>query len=205
MSADRIRDTDTVQVSVTIRNTGSRAGKEIVQLYVRDVLSSVSRPPKELKGFEKVSLEPGEEKTVMFTLDKRSFAYYNTDLKDWHVESGEFELLIGRSSRQIELRKTITVESTTVIRMKVDRNSLIGDLMGDSLLGPVAKELLSKVLEKHPLASLVHEEGTSGIIEAMMKHLPLRALANFSGGTFTEEMMQELIDELNLHRPAAAV
>ena len=67
-------------------------------MYIQDVESSVVRPIKELKGFEKVSLEPNETKTVTFTLDKRSFAYYNVDIKDWHVETGKFNILIGKSS-----------------------------------------------------------------------------------------------------------
>ncbi len=95
ISASGIKDTDTVSVTVNVRNTGSLAGKEVVQLYVKDVASSISRPEKELKGFEKVELQSGEEKAVSFTLDKRAFAYYNVELADWHVESGEFEVLVG--------------------------------------------------------------------------------------------------------------
>jgi len=94
-----VSDNSIINVSVKVKNVGKMAGKEIVQLYVKDVKSSVRRPEKELKGFEKVFLNPGEEKTVTFTLDKRAFAYYNTQIKDWHVESGEFLILIGRSSR----------------------------------------------------------------------------------------------------------
>ena len=75
--------------------------------------SAVIRPEKELKGFEKVALVPGEEKEVSFRLDKHTFAYYNTDLQDWHVETGAFELCIGKSSREIVLRETIAVRSTT--------------------------------------------------------------------------------------------
>jgi beta-glucosidase len=67
-------DTETLQVSVKVKNTGSRFGKETVQVYVRDIQSSVIRPEKELKGFAKVALQPGEEQLVTFTLDKRSFA-----------------------------------------------------------------------------------------------------------------------------------
>ena len=93
-------------------------GKEAVQLYVRDVESSVIRPEKELKAFEKVDLRPVEEKEIVFTLDKRAFAYYNVDIKDWHVESGDFEILIGRSSREIVLKDTVYVESTMPIRKK---------------------------------------------------------------------------------------
>ena len=77
-----------------------------------DVESTVIRPVKELKGFDKVDLQPGETKTVTFTLGKRAFAYWNTQIHDWHVESGEFRILVGKSSRDIQLEETVTVEST---------------------------------------------------------------------------------------------
>ena len=96
-------DQDTLTVSVDVTNTGSRAGKEVVQLYVSDRTGSVRRPLKELKGYEKVSLDPGETKTVTMTLDKRSFAWYSTELHDWYAASGEYEILIGASSRDIRL------------------------------------------------------------------------------------------------------
>lgn len=126
-------DQDILRVSVKVRNTGKVSGKEIVQLYVRDINSSVIRPEKELKGFEKVELNPGEEKEVIFTLDNRAFAYYNADIKDWHVESGEFEILIGKSSRDIVLKNTVYVKSTVKIRKKIDRNSTIGDITEDPM------------------------------------------------------------------------
>ncbi|GJM75888.1 hypothetical protein HMSSN036_81040 [Paenibacillus macerans] len=97
LDKSRIRDDEKVAVSLQVTNTGDRAGKEIVQLYVRDVESSVIRPDKELKGFRKVELQPGETQTVVFELDKSAFAYYNTTLKDWHAESGEYRILIGKS------------------------------------------------------------------------------------------------------------
>jgi beta-glucosidase len=92
---------DLVEVSLTVENTGARAGKEVVQLYVRDVESSLARPPKELKGFAKVSLEPGERTNVQFDLDRRAFAFYDPQRAEWIVESGTFEILLGGSSRDI--------------------------------------------------------------------------------------------------------
>jgi beta-glucosidase len=94
-------DTEELRVGVTVKNTGKRAGKEIVQLYVRDKVTSVIRPVKELKGFEKVDLKPGEEKQVDFTLGKRAFTFYDTDINDWRVESGDFGILAGKSSEDI--------------------------------------------------------------------------------------------------------
>jgi beta-glucosidase len=103
LSSGQITDLDTLTVRLKVRNSGAVAGQEIVQVYVRDVESTAFRPEKELKGFAKVSLEAGEEKEVAIELNPRAFAYYNTDLDGWHVESGKFEILAGASSRDIRL------------------------------------------------------------------------------------------------------
>ena len=95
-------------VTCAIKNTGNAAGAEVAQLYVRDKKSTAFRPEKELKGFEKVFLKPGESKTVTFKLDERSFSFYNTKTKSWCVEAGEFEMLIGAACDDIRLRSTIT-------------------------------------------------------------------------------------------------
>lgn len=112
LSKKSVKDTDTVTVSFKVKNTGDAAGAEIAQLYVRDVRSTAFRPEKELKGFKKVFLAPGEEATVTLELDKRAFAYYNVNLHDWHVEGGDFNILIGASSRDIRLEATLRVTST---------------------------------------------------------------------------------------------
>jgi beta-glucosidase len=96
-------------VAVTVRNAGPVAGREVVQLYVHDVESSLPRPPKELKGFAKVSLEPGEAQTVHFTLDQRALSFYDPARGAWVAEPGEFELLVGSSSRDIRARASFTL------------------------------------------------------------------------------------------------
>ncbi|HFK1765199.1 glycosyl hydrolase [Bacillus wiedmannii] len=193
-----IKDKDTVSVRVNVKNTGSIAGKEIVQLYIKDVESSMIRPEKELKGFEKVELQPGEEKTVSFTLNKRSFAYYNVEWKDWHVETGEFEILVGKSSKEIVLHDSIFVQSTTIIRKPVHRNTLLGEIFMDPTLAPIAKELMEKALKDSPFSSMAEgDSDASEMMEAMLNYMPLRALVNFSAGAFTEEMLGEIIGLLN--------
>jgi beta-glucosidase len=92
-----------IDVSVTVTNTGARAGKEVVQLYVSDKESSLPRPPKELKGFKKVQLNPGESKMVDFVLDQRALSFYDPAQRQWVAEPGEFEVLVGSSSRDIRL------------------------------------------------------------------------------------------------------
>lgn len=112
LSADSIKDSDTVTVSFKLKNTGDVDGAEIAQVYVADKESTIYRPVKELRGFKKVFLKAGEEKEVYVELSKRAFAFYNVELGDWMVETGEFDILIGASSRDIKLSATMTVTST---------------------------------------------------------------------------------------------
>ncbi len=99
----------TLEVKVDVTNTGKVTGKEVVQLYVRDVQSTFARPEKELKAFEKVELKPGQTKTIIFTLDREAFWYFDTLKNAWSIESGEFEILIGASSRDIRLNGSVTL------------------------------------------------------------------------------------------------
>lgn len=112
LSKKRISGENSFKVSCRIKNTGEIAGAEIVQLYVNKSNSSLFRPEHELKAFQKIFLEPGQEKVVEFSLNQRSFAYYNVEIEDWHVEEGEYELRIGASSRDIRLVDTVSVESS---------------------------------------------------------------------------------------------
>lgn len=128
VSSNELLDTDTLTVGVTIKNVGDRFGREAVQLYVSDVESSVPKPVKELFGYEKVALNPGESKKVFFRLDKRAFSYFNTDIHDWFVEDGSFDILIGSSSRDIRLSARVNVSSTTFIPVKYTINNIIGDV-----------------------------------------------------------------------------
>lgn len=112
LSASEMSETDTLQVSMTITNTGARAGEEIVQLYIHDMVSSVWKAEKELKGFQKVLLQPGESRRLIFSLGQRDFAHYDVATKDWVVEGGAFDLLVGASSRDIRLRETILFQAS---------------------------------------------------------------------------------------------
>lgn len=105
-------DEITVKVSCKVKNTGDRAGAEVVQLYVSDKTPGVYKAEKELKGFQKVYLEQGEEKKVEFLLDKRSFAHYDVDKKNWEVLTGTYEILVGSSSADIHLKETVKVSGT---------------------------------------------------------------------------------------------
>ncbi|MBR0413567.1 MAG: glycoside hydrolase family 3 C-terminal domain-containing protein [Clostridia bacterium] len=114
LSSTSIKDSDEVTVSFKVKNTGDVAGAEIAQVYVADKESTIFRPEKELKAFAKVFLEPGEQKEVKLVLDKRAFAFYNVAIHDWCVESGEFDILVGASSRDIRLKAALKVKADAV-------------------------------------------------------------------------------------------
>lgn len=113
ISKNEISDLETVDVTFKIKNVGKMKGKEIAQVYVRQNDSKVFKANKELKGFTKVELDVGEEKEVTISLDSRSFAYYNTKINNWYVESGDYQILVGASSRDIKLTAQLTIKTTT--------------------------------------------------------------------------------------------
>jgi beta-glucosidase len=100
---EKIRGDDVLKVSVDITNTGKINGKEVVQLYIQDVQSSIERPLKELKGFKKIYINSGQMKTIIFELNKDDLSFYNPIENSWVVEKGAFKILIGSSSRDIRL------------------------------------------------------------------------------------------------------
>ena len=196
-----MKDTEELTVSVDVTNTGDRAGKEVVQLYVADKESTVIRPVKELRDFVKIELAPGETKTVTFTLGKRAFAYYDVQIHDWQVETGEFEILIGASSRDIALRDTVTVESTVKIPFHYTTDTTMGDIMSR----PEAWKLVQSVLSKGMFGqgSEVNEGGDAAkeaisdeMNAAMLQYMPLRGPVSFGGGVSMADV-QKLVDRLN--------
>lgn len=202
VSKDRIKDTDSLTVSVDVTNTGAVAGKEVVQLYVADKESTVIRPEKELRDFAKVELMPGETKTVTFTLGKRAFAYYNTQIHDWHVETGEFEILIGQSSRNIVATKTVFVESTTKLPKHYTINSVVMDIMEDK----EAMNIIAPILEANMFKNnggggeAADEAITPAMVQAMVLNYPLRAVLSFGDGIITPEKLQQIVDQLNARK-----
>jgi len=112
LSAQHIRDDEPFVVTCRVTNSGTVAGAEIAQLYVAMPDSAILRAAQELKGFEKVFLKPGESREINFTLEQRDFAYYNTAIADWHVESGTYQIRVGASSRDIRLTGQVVVQST---------------------------------------------------------------------------------------------
>lgn len=193
-------DSDTLTVSCTVENTGKVHGKEAVQLYVGCPDSSVRRAVRELKGFCKVDLAPGEKNTVSFTLDRRAFAYYETEISDWLVESGRIVVEIGSSSRDIRLSNTVQMQSAQYIPMTYTRYSPIGDLA----LTPKGRALLDRLVNRPKSTEEIEQqkrtddamgEGAEKMRLRMMMEMPLNNLYTF--GRMSEEQMLALVNSLN--------
>ncbi len=196
-----MKDTEVLTVSVDVTNTGTMAGKEVVQLYVADEESTVIRPVKELQGFEKVELAPGETKTVSMKLDARAFAYYNVQLGDFHVESGSFKIMIGRSCTDIKLEDTVMVESTKVIQKKYHLNTTFGDISKDERAASFLEPLYAACTMLESCDTNSEESGlgssSKAMQEAMMQYMPLRAMVSFQNGTIDFDELQKVIDKIN--------
>ena len=197
LSDTEITDRDTLTATVTVTNNGSRTGKTVVQLYVSDVDSTVLRPVRELKGFEKVELAPGETTEVTFTLDKRSFAYWNEQISDWHVETGEFVIEVGQSSRDICLAETVTVNSTVKLPRKYTMDSIVMDILEDEeaveVLKPVIEAIGATLHPQHDSNEAAREAISDEMTIAMMKYMPLRGALSFGGGAIELTGIQGLL------------
>ena len=182
MSATTFKDQEEISVSVNVTNTGSMTGKEIVQIYIHDKESKLIRPEKELKGFAKVELQPGETKTVTIPLDFRSFAYYHPKYAQWITENGEFEILIGASAADIRFSETATLESTVELPCTLNTESTIREWLDDprglEVFGPIFQMMQAQMQETFTDA----EEGQETVGMDMMGFLldmPLLAILHF--------------------------
>ncbi len=145
VSAPAFKDVDGLTVSVDVTNTGEMAGQEVVQLYVHDQDASLTRPVKELKGFAKVSLEPGETVTVRFDLDFRTFAFYHPGHGQWITEDGAFDLLVGASAADIRCTETVTLESTLDLPSLLDEESTLREWLDDPQGKPVIEPFFEQM------------------------------------------------------------
>jgi beta-glucosidase len=141
-----------IQVEVDVTNNGGRAGQEVVQLYVRDVATRLVRPEKELKGFAKVALQPGERQAVRLRLDRQSLSFYDPEAAAWVAEAGEFEVLIGRSSRDIRLRATFNWQGESEAK-HLHTGLTLATLLADPHGQRVLEEQLGELMN-HPQAHM---------------------------------------------------
>ena len=160
---------------------------------------------KELKGFRKVSCQPGETKTVTFTLNKRSFAYYNTDISDWYVETGVYEILVGAASNDVRVQASVTVESTRPVRKVYDKFVTMGELMNI----PAAQQMMAGMMAGYQAPAMSEEEKERLLNDeedqedvamdyaAMGMDMPLTKVADMSAGAFTPAMVDGFVQMLN--------
>ena len=169
-------------VTASVTNTGQRAGAEVVQVYVGDVEASVARPLRELKGFVKIHLEPGETRQVSFDLDERAFAFWSRRLQQWVVESGEFLIAVGSSSRDLVATEAITIDAPR-LSLPLGPDSTLHEWLDDDR----GRELLAKrdirLLQDPELIKVI---GT----------MPMHTLAAFQGMALSHEELNELVAEL---------
>ncbi len=205
LGADRIRDTDTLDVKVTVKNTGRRAGKAVVQLYTGAAEGYVNaiRPVRELKGFRKVFLEPGESREVTFTLCKRAFATWRTEIHDWWVESGDYTIEAGDSVANLPLKATVKVESTVQLPRHYDMNSIFMDAMADpkasAILGPFMEKAMAAFgpSPEEAVSEAAGEAISAEMSMAMIQYMPLRTALSFGEGNVSEEVVLDLLRQMN--------
>ncbi len=198
LSSDRFRAADTLRVSVDVRNTGECDGRETVQLYIAPPKGRVFRPVRELKGFEKVSLKPGEKKTVSFTLDKRAFAYWDTGIGDWYAENGEYLVQICANAEEVLLSAPVTVEGTKPVPVTFTEDSIMMDIAAYPAAAAAAAEAMRRPeWDSDEESSVSSEAVTEDMNNAMMRYMPLRGQISFSGGAVTHEDLAGLIRRMN--------
>jgi beta-glucosidase len=202
VSSKSIKVTDKLTATMDVTNTGKAAGKEIVELYVSEKQPCVIRPVKELRGFEKILLNPGETKTITFTLSSRDFSYYNIDIHDWYANTGDFDILIGKSSRDIELTETVHVESSVKLPINLTVNTTFGDILGIPEAAEALKPLIDLVTKAIGSQTTEKDNENIGAISddmsnAMLKYMPIRGLISFGGLGISYDELTAMINEAN--------
>ena len=184
VSANTFKDVDGLTVTVDVTNTGSFAGREIVQVYVHDQKSGLTRPEKELKGFAKVELQPGETKSVSIQLDFRAFAYYHPEYRQWITEDGDFDILIAASAADIRHSLTVTLQSTLDLPCVLDKESTIRewtvDLRGKTVIAPLLEQMA--VMSRQAFGDDGGSEGIGMNIMDMFMDMPLLSVLLFQQG-----------------------
>ena len=197
---DVIKETDEIVVSADITNTGNCDGAEIVQLYIKNPVVYEIRPEKELRDFAKVFLKAGETKTVTFTLNARAFSYYETRIHDWYAESGDYEILLASSSRDIRLQYTVSITGSKKIPFVADYITTCEDVELFAKDGSALDEMLrgsgfAEATDHDGDDSM--GSGTADMMKAMFTGTPLHSILSFSSEELTYEDIQDTIRKLN--------
>ena len=187
-------DSEGVEVSCSVKNAGAMAGKEVVQLYVRELDPEAVRPLKELKGFAKLELMPGESRRASFRLDKRSFAAWNQAAGDWRVKPGDFEILIGSSSADLRLRTRVSIVSTSPRRRVYTRNSSIAAILADPRAAGIAAKLKARFAST--FGAEEDDPSFARMVESLVGEMPLRSIVSF-GMLLDDGFIDEFVEALN--------
>ncbi len=202
LSATTFLDKDGLTVSVAVTNTGQMAGQEVVQVYVHDQVSRLVRPYKELKGFAKVALQPGETKTVTIPLDFRAFAYFDPAHGQWVTEDGDVDILIGASATDIRHTVTATLESSLDLPPTLHAESTLNDWFTDRRGWQAIEPLMQKLRdEASGLFGGDDEDGPAIGMEMLrfMLDMPLVSILHFQESVLTqapEEMVEDLLRQV---------
>ncbi|HET8842676.1 MAG TPA: fibronectin type III-like domain-contianing protein, partial [Ktedonobacteraceae bacterium] len=190
LSTSELAPDETLSVSIDVTNTGQRAGQEVVQLYMRDKVSSVQRPEKELKAFAKISLQPGERQTVTLQIARDALAYYDIRKKAWVAEAGEFEVLVGSSSQDIHATGTFALTATSSFggpSQRVDARPNINSTLAQLLHSQAASDVLKRYI---PAIFEVQQLG-------MISNWKLEQIAGFAPDILTPELLQNIARDLD--------
>lgn len=188
-----------ITVTAEVKNIGERAGKEVVQLYVAPPAGKTARPAHELKGFAKVELAPGASQTVSFSLDARSFAYYEERIADWHIPSGDYVIEVGRSSRDLPLRATVTIEGKPLPFIHQDHTT-IADII-EAGKGAAISELMQQM--EQVFGGGREEANADAAVsdlmrDSMLLSMPIRSLLSFAslGDDFEDKLKRRFENEV---------
>lgn len=182
-------------VELEVKNTGKVAGKETVQLYVAPDNHAL-RPLKELRGFEKLELAPGESKKARFVLDKQAFSYWEERIKGFRAPGGVYRILVGASSQDIRLKAEVEMEAPAPLPLKPDLNTPIGEIMAVPELAQKLEPLVTQLTQ-----ALAPPDDGPGIIPAgalqeMLADMPLRSIKAFAGHMLAEGQLEELVESM---------
>ena len=198
IDTDTLYDDIAAAVTVDVTNIGDRAGKEVVQLYVSDLNGTPERPVKELKGFAKVYLEPGETKQVTITIDARSLSMFHEEMHDWYAPSGVYQILVGDSSDNIMAWEELRFETRKQMPISIAGDTTLGELLNDPRTAPVIRKLIDG---KNPfgIGDSADPDGGLGsgeeeMGEAMIRYLPLKAAVSF--GILDDGQLTDLMNAL---------
>lgn len=207
LDAKKIKAGQPVVASVKVKNTGKKTGKEIVQFYISAPTGNDCKPPyrearpqKELKGFEKVELKPGETKTVTVTLDARAFSVWDVDLHDWYIPGGTYQVMAAASSRDVRLCAKVEVEATQELPFVATPNTVFEEIMDNPKAAAVAKAFMAQnpfggPEEVENKSKTARESVSQEMQDGMMKSLPIRAMRSFNH--ISQEQVDAMVDALN--------